>query len=231
MQHNIDTIHFLSLQFLVHHRNTLDIFLTCARERTLCLIAMDKAHIHVQHGTSFRDNIHALRAEFFTQVYGNQLSVRRPRLIALSAMFPTSYLWLLSNLLTVNLTPDNCILRGSPQEFFQREIVMKLEMCAKKAIFVSKGLTMVTNFLEENPESSVFIFCNLRQQSLHIATQLEKKLDMKKFATNVLNINGSLDKTDKLWRIRIFCDNCHSRRGQFHTLVTTNASNVGIDKH
>jgi superfamily II DNA helicase RecQ len=66
---------FLSPQFLVHHRNTLDIFLICAREHTLRLIVIDKAHIHVQHGTSFRDDIQALRAEFFIQVYGNQPSV------------------------------------------------------------------------------------------------------------------------------------------------------------
>jgi superfamily II DNA helicase RecQ len=104
---------FLSPQFLVHHRNTLDIFVTCARERTLCLIAIDEAHIHVQHGTSFRADIRALRAEFFTQVYGNQPSVQPPQLIALSATFPTSYLRLLSNLLTVDVTPANCVLRGS----------------------------------------------------------------------------------------------------------------------
>ena len=222
---------FLSPQFLVHHRNTLDIFVICAGERTLRLIAMDEAHIHVQHGTSFRDDIRALRAEFFVKVYGNQPILRRPRLIALSATFPTSYVRLLSHLLTVDLTPAKCILRGCPAEFCQREIEMKLEMCGKKAIFVSKGLTMVANFLEQNPESSVVIFCNSRHQSLHIATQLEKKLDMKKLAIDVLNINGSLDKTDKFWRIRLFCDNRHSRRGQFRALVTTNASNVGIDKH
>jgi superfamily II DNA helicase RecQ len=190
---------FLLPQFLVHHRNILDIFVTCARERTLRLIAMDKAHIHVQHGTSFRDDIRALRAEFFTQVYGNQPSIRRPCLIALSATFPISYLWLLSNLLTVDVTTDNCVLRGSSQEFCQHEIEMKLEMCAKKAVFVSKGLAMVTNFLEQNTDCSVVIFCNSRQQSLHIASQLEKKLDMKKLAVNVLNINGSLKKTDKFW--------------------------------
>jgi superfamily II DNA helicase RecQ len=83
---------FLSPQFLVHHRSAMDIFVTCARERTLCLIVMDEAHIHIQHGTSFCDNICALRAKFFTQVYGNQSSDRRPRLIALSATFPASYL-------------------------------------------------------------------------------------------------------------------------------------------
>ncbi len=66
---------FLLPQFHVHHCNTLDIFVTCAREGTLRLIAMDEAHIHVLHGTSFHDDIRALQAEFFTQVYGNQPSV------------------------------------------------------------------------------------------------------------------------------------------------------------
>ena len=62
---------------------------------------------------------------------------------------------------------------------------------------------MVSNFLEEDPDSSVIIFCNSRQQSLHIASQLEKKLDIKKLAVDVLNINGSLDKTNKFWLVTI----------------------------
>ncbi len=108
---------FLSTQFLINHCNALDVFVTCAQERTLCLIAMDEAHIHVQHGTSFRDDIRALRAEFFSRVFANQPADRRPRLIALSATFPSSYLWLLSTLLTVDFTINNCVLRGSPRKF------------------------------------------------------------------------------------------------------------------
>ena len=54
---------------------------------------------------------------------------------------------------------------------------------------------------------------------------------MKKLSVDVLNINGSLDKNNKFWWIRLFCDNYHSRRGNFCALVTSNASNIGIDKH
>jgi hypothetical protein len=111
------------------------------------------------------------------------------------------YLHLLSNLLTVDFTIDKCVLRGSEQEFSQREIKMKLEVCGQKSVFVSKGLLMVTEFLDQNHDSSVVIFCNSRNQSLHLSSHLIKKLDMVKLSVNVLNINGSLDKMDKFWRI------------------------------
>ena len=116
---------FLSPQFLINHRDALDVFVSCAHERTLQLIAMDETHIHVQHRTSFRDDILALRVEFFSRVLGNLPADQRPRLITLLLIFPTAYLWLLSNLLTVDFTIDNCILRGSPSDFSQWEIKMK----------------------------------------------------------------------------------------------------------
>jgi hypothetical protein len=55
-------------------------------------------------------------------------------------------------------------------------------------------------------------------------------LNQFKLNVNVLHINGSLHKTDKFWRIRLFCDEGHIREADFRELVTTNAANVGIDK-
>jgi superfamily II DNA/RNA helicase len=104
-------------------------------------------------------------------------------------------------------------------------------VCSSKVHFMSKGLLMVTDFLQDNRDSSVVIFCNSRKQLLHFSFHLGKKLDQVKLSIDLLNINGSLDKIDKFWRIRLFCDNCHRRQGHFRVLVTTNASNVGIDKH
>ncbi len=63
---------FLLPQFLINHQNTINVFVTCAQERTLCLIAMDEAHIHVQHGTSFFNDICALHIDFFGRVFVNQ---------------------------------------------------------------------------------------------------------------------------------------------------------------
>jgi hypothetical protein len=139
---------FLSPQLLMNQQNTLDVLAMCAQERTLCLIEMDEAHIYVQHGISFRDDIRALCINFFRRVFGNQPANQRPQLIVLSTTFILSYLCMLSGLLTVNVTIDDCVLRGSPIDFRQRKIEMKLEVCSNKGQFVSKDLLMVTDFLQ-----------------------------------------------------------------------------------
>jgi hypothetical protein len=77
---------FLSPQFLINHPNVLDVFITCAQEQTLRLIAIDEVHIHVQHGLSFREEICALHVKFFRLIYGNQPSNQHPRLIAQMCM-------------------------------------------------------------------------------------------------------------------------------------------------
>ncbi len=222
---------FLSPQFLINHRDALDVFVACAQERTLCVIAMDEAHIHVQHGTSFHDDICALRVDFSQRVLCNQPREIRLRLIALTATFLSSYVQLLSALLTVDLPIGDCVLRGRPEDCRHCEIEMKIEICLKKAQFVAKGLTVVAAFFQTNPDSSVVVFCNSRKQSQHFSQQLEKKLDQLRLAIDVVNINGSLDKIDKFWRIRLFCDDQHTCQGRFWALVTANALNVGIDKH
>ena len=65
--------------------------------------------------------------EFFWHVYGNQPQVKRPPLLALSATFPTSYIRLLSTLLSVDLSIGHCIRQGTPIKFCQQEINMQLE--------------------------------------------------------------------------------------------------------
>jgi len=59
---------FLSPQFLINHRDALNVFVSCAHKRMLRINTMDEAHIHVQHGTSFHEDIRALRIEFFRKV-------------------------------------------------------------------------------------------------------------------------------------------------------------------
>ena len=221
---------FLSPQFLINHPEAREVFIGCSHRTTLRVIALDEAHIHVQHGTSFRSEIRALQKLFFAKIFHKVLSSARPRLIVLTATMPTSYNQHLCRLLTVPLFEGQSILRGSVIEFAQREIEMHTIICSAKGQYVSKGLTCVSEFIRDNHDKSAVIFCNSRHQSQHFRDNLERKLNEMQLYVDVLHINGALHKTDKFWRIRLFCDEGHIRDADFRVLVTTNAANVGIDK-
>ncbi len=75
---------FLSPQFLINHPEACDVFIECSHRTTLGVIALDEAHIHVQHGTSFRSEIRALQVLFFAKIFREQSSMMRP--IVLTAM-------------------------------------------------------------------------------------------------------------------------------------------------
>ena len=107
---------------------------------------------------------------------------------------------------------------------------MRTYICSLKGQFVLRGLTMIAEFIHANPTKSAVVFCNSRRQSQHFRDHLERKLNKMKLNVDVIHINGSLHKTDKIWRIRLFCDKGHIREADFWILVTTNAANFGIDK-
>jgi superfamily II DNA helicase RecQ len=48
-------------QFLKNHPEARNVFIECSHCTTLRVIALDEAHIHVQHGTLFRSEIWALQ--------------------------------------------------------------------------------------------------------------------------------------------------------------------------
>ncbi len=97
--------------------------------------------------------------------------------------------------------------------------------------YVLNGLSEVAKFLLENPSSSAVLFCNFQKQPQHYRDNLERKLNKAKLNVDVIHINGLLHKVDKFWRIPLFCDKTHICKADFRVLVTTNAANVGIDKH
>jgi len=152
----------------------------------------------------------------------------------MTATFPTLYLPPLCRLLTIPLLTADSILRGSEIEFQQCEIEMRTSICSLKGQFVSKELTLLAKFIRDNQLSSAVVFCNYRKQSQHFRDHLEWKLNELKLNVDnvdVIHINGSLHKTDKFWRICLFCDEDHISKADYRVLVTTNAANVGIDKH
>jgi hypothetical protein len=87
-------------------------------------------------------------ALFGWNISGKYLAINKGSFV--TATFPSLYVWLLLELLTVNLTIGNCILRGSTVDFCHRYISMKLEICSNKAQFLSKGLNLVAEFLNNN---------------------------------------------------------------------------------
>jgi len=186
----------MSPQFLINHPEAHNVFIHCSHRTTLRVIALDKVHIHVQHGTSFHSEIRALQVLFFPKIFREQLPTVRSRLIILTATMPTSYLSHLCRLLTVSSFQDESIVRGSPRDFDQCEIEMQLFICSTKGPYVSKGLTLVSKFLRDNTEKSAVIFCNSRHQSQHFRDHLERKLNELQLNVDVLHINGSLHKTD-----------------------------------
>ena len=59
---------FLSPQFLINHP---EVFIECSHRTTLRVIALDEAHIHVQHSTSFRSKIRALQVYYLPRYFVN----------------------------------------------------------------------------------------------------------------------------------------------------------------
>jgi hypothetical protein len=182
---------------LINHPEARDVFIKCSHRTTLHVIALDEAHIHhVQHGTSFRSEIWALQVLFFAKIFHEQSQMMRPQLIGLTATMPTSYLPHLCRLLTVTLFQGESIVRGSPRNFDQCKIEMQTYICLLKGLYVSKGLILVSEFLQDHPVRSAVIFCNSQHQSPHFWDHLECKLNQLKLNVDVFHINGSLHKTD-----------------------------------
>jgi hypothetical protein len=188
---------FLSPQFLVNHPDAHDIFIDCLHCMILQVVVLDKEHIHVQHVTSFCRKIYMLQANFFSKIFGNNPEMRRPQVIALTGTMPDEYLPILSNLLTINLFTGDSLVCGLPSDFSQREIEMRSHITLNKGQYVSKGLTYVLKFLQENPALSAVVFCNSCKQSQHYRDNLEQKLNKMKLNIDVIHINGSLHKIDK----------------------------------
>ena len=206
---------FVLPQFLINHPEAREVFIECSHCTTLRVIALDEVHIHVQHRTSFHSEIRALQVLFFPKIFREQLPTVRSRLIILTATMPTSYLPHLCRLLTVSSFQGESIVRGSPREVDQRDIEMQTYICSAKGLYVSKGLTLVSEFLRDHTTKSAVIFCNSRHQSQHFRDHLERKLNELQLNVDVLHINGSLHKTDKFWRICLFCDEGHIQEADF----------------
>ncbi len=128
---------------------------------------------------------------------------------------PTFYLPLLSKLLTINSFSCDSLVHSTPNKFAQQEIEMRSYVASNKGHCVSKRLTLISQFIRDNPSASAVVFCNSRKQSQHLRGQLEHKLNELKLNIDVMHINGTLHKIDRFWRIRLFRNSSHLMDADF----------------
>ena len=202
-----------------------------SRVGTLRYVFMDKVHLHVQHGTSFREDIRALTEQFFRPIFHPKNGHSTVRFVGFTATMPNTYVTELARLTTLKF-PPSLIVRASLEEFRNLDITM-IQTITNASGFVKLGMTNVVEFLKANEESKVVIFCNSKAKSFHYVSELERKLDEAKMGADLIHIHGDLNKHDKFWRIRLFCGNNDTGIEELNIrgLLTTNAANVGIDDH
>ena len=122
---------FYSPQYLTVNVELLDNLLECNRLGTLCLVAIDEAHIYVMHGCFFRDSIRVLADVFFLPLYG-AAGDHAPLLLVMTATLPYSLLWPLSALTHVDFTLAAHKFWLSAAEFQQQSIKIELHIRGRR---------------------------------------------------------------------------------------------------
>ena len=161
---------FLSPHFLINHPAALAALLHAARQRTLRVVVMDEAHLHVQHAESFREDCRILIVVFFRPVFHPDNGTSIVCLLVLTATLPKTYVPSLVRLTTVQF-PPRAIIRSTSEEFSQRDIVMKQSPCVK-GDYVKRGLEIAINFLRDK-QGKMIIFTNFRNCSFDYLRHLE----------------------------------------------------------
>ena len=128
--------------------------------------------------------------------------------------------------------PFGSVVCGTPNEFAQREIRMRKQVCNKNN-YSMRGLDHAVDLFRSSAQGKVVIFTNSKKKSFVFVDSLEKKIDEANLPLpfDVLHIHGSLLKTEKFLRIRLFCHPPTNDEldANILGLVGTNAANVGID--
>ena len=108
-----------------------------------------------------------------------------------------------------------------------------MQQVVNKNDYVKLGLEKVVDFFRESAEGKAVVFTNSKLRSFTYARALERKIDEAKLSAHVdiFHVHGSLLKTEKFWRIRLFCNPPDGNvvDANIRGLVGTNAVNVGID--
>ena len=158
----------------------------------LRLVVLDKAHLHVRHGTSFWEEIHRLKDVFFQPVFILKAGTVpagyvHPRFCAATGIFAHNYLQALFLLTTIGF-PQKTVQWSSPAQFAQQNIYMNFISSTKHVKILDKIATIVKN----KPDEYCCIFIGSKQKSFKLEKALKKKLNSKLFT-----VIGIVHKTSR----------------------------------
>jgi hypothetical protein len=112
------------------------------------------------------------------------------------------------------------------EEFRQRNISISFEVVDH----FSRAYPTLFNYLEENEESSAFVFVNFRSECDAVSKAIEELIIQKRLSFDQLVVHGRLDKHEKFGLISLFNGTLSMPDFIVRILIATAAANTGIDK-
>ena len=182
---------FTSPLFFVNHPDFCVATVEAAKSSLLRLVVMEKVHLHVQHGSSSRDDIRNLKDVFFRpvsspKVAGVPSNYIHPRLLIATGTMANDYISLYLLLTTIGISHRN-ILWSLPNQFAQRNIHMIFFLSKKHVQLLDK----VVGFIKKKPNGYCCVFVAPKKESFHLAKDLERKLNNKLVSVDVFHVHGS----------------------------------------
>ena len=181
---------FVSPQFLSTHTNFTKRLVKLSRERgVLRSIVMDEAHLHAQHGSSFRPDLRCLTTTFFRPIFGKR-NKRIPFFVAGTATMSRNDLEYFSGLTTVTFD-ESTRFWASANEF----CIPTSNILFDVSSAYTSRLDRTVAHLEEQ-RSSAFVYTNTAALARGVAESLESKLDLSNvfLEADVVTITGALEK-------------------------------------
>ena len=224
---------FASPQFLCQKTNKslLDALLSAHQRKILRVVALDEAHLHVQH-SAFRVEILMLRELFFNKVFSKDNPQNDPVFLAMTATMPEQYIPILASLTNVQLPCDR-ILRGNKDHFKQRNIQFDYIVRDSPSSGIDRLVALITNKIaNENHEDfeRVVVLTTLASNAIALEKTLKEKLNKAGCSdVDVVLVHGQLNKIEKFYLMRTFCGKREFKHFNPRILVTNGAGNTGID--
>ena len=162
---------FTSPQFLSTYPDFTKRLVKLSREKgVLRSIVMDEAHLHAQHGSSFRPDLRCLRSTFYKPILGTG-NKRRPFFVPATATMSANDLKDLTVLTTVTFDADVCFWASAAQF----RVPFSNILFEVGSTYTSRLDRTVRHL--ETMNSSAFVYTNTAKLANDVTAALEAKLE------------------------------------------------------